>query len=46
MSTPLIRNSGFLSFAIREVLGTPFLEFSEGQVAPEKTARVIRFAAT
>ena len=46
VSTPLIRNSGFLSFAIREVLGTPLLEFLQGEVIPEKTARVLRFAAT
>tara|TARA_X000000950_G_scaffold195071_1_gene235014 strand:+ start:2745 stop:4949 length:2205 start_codon:yes stop_codon:yes gene_type:complete len=46
VSTPLIRNSGYLSFAIREVLGTPLPDFLDGQVTPEKTARVIRFAAT
>lgn len=46
VSTPLIRNSGFLSFAIREALGTPLSEFLQGKVFPEKIARVIRFAAT
>ena len=46
VSTPLIRNSGFLSFAIREIQGTPLPEFLKGEVIPEKIARVIRFAAT